>query len=88
MITNDQGLVALKYFQPMQKLVSDVPSGADGYVFVVKADISMSWVSPVDVDNILNRKKVRACCPGARNAPAFDYANESDVRRWTNNGGA
>jgi len=86
MIKNSEGLVALKYHQPIQKFVSDVPSKTSGYVFQVKANIAMAWVQEIDVPNILSRTKTSGCC-GAKKAPAFSYANENDVRQWTNNGG-
>jgi hypothetical protein len=83
-VTNDAGQVALKYYQPAQILAKKAPSGNE-YVFAVRADISMSWVSPGDVENLLQRRA--GCNCGGRKRQAFFYANEDDVRRWTNGGG-
>lgn len=83
-ITNDAGQVALKYYQPAQVLAQKTPTGA-GYAFAVRAGISMSWVNPDDAPNLLQRKA--GCNCGGKKRQAFFYANESDVRRWTNGGG-
>lgn len=85
-IVNASGEVALKYFPPSQVLVQNVPSGADGYLFSIRADIAMAWVKAEDVDNILARKTAKPCCPGDV-GKRYQLANESDVRRWQNNGG-
>jgi len=82
MITNDDGWIALKHRQPTQVLTKKTPSGHD-YVFVPKANISMAWVRPDDVDNLLARKS--GCCGNKKKS--YTYANEDDVRRWTNGGG-
>lgn len=76
--------VALKYYQPTQVLVKATPSGAE-YVFVPKANISMAYVQPEDVDNLLVRKA--GCNCGGSKKQAFHYANEDDKRRWENGGG-
>lgn len=82
---NEQGEVALKYWQPGQVIAADTPTKKD-YVFVVKANISLAWINPDDVGSLLSRKA--GCnCGGSKKKPAFSYANESDVRRWSNNGG-
>lgn len=81
-ITNDSGDVALKYYQPGQVLLQRNPSGKE-YVAVTQANICLTWVDPLDVQYIL--AKQGGCCGGKRQL--FDYASESDVRRWTNKGG-
>lgn len=83
-ITNTAGQVALKYYQPAQVLAQQTPTGA-GYVFQPKANISLAWVAPDDVGNLLQRKA--GCNCGGKKRQAFSYANESDVRRWENGGG-
>lgn len=82
-ITNEAGEVALKYRQPAPVIARNTPSKKE-YAFVVKANISMAWVDPQDVDNLISRTKT--CCGGNRKKQFF-LANESDVRRWTNGGG-
>ena len=86
MITNDAGEVALKIWPPVQKIAQQVPSGK-GYVFIIRADIAMSWVDPQDLENLLAR--MCSCnCGNSSSRKCFMYANESDIRRWTNGGGA
>lgn len=83
-ITNATGDIALKYHQPQNRvLIQKTPTGAD-YVFVCKANITLAWVNPDDVQHLLERRK--HCC-GNNKKQVFFYANESDVRRWTNGGG-
>jgi hypothetical protein len=81
MITNDEGWVALKRFQTINKVVE---VGGESYLFFTKANICLAWVRPEHVEAVLNIK--RECCGGSRK-PMFRYANESDVRRWTAGGG-
>lgn len=76
MQTNSSGEVALKYLRGGQRLVN-------GYVFIPKANISLAWVKPEDVQVMYNIK--RGCC-GNKKRVIFP-ANEQDVRIWTNNGG-
>lgn len=84
--TNDAGQIALKYYQPSQVIAQNLPSGKDGYVFIPRANISLAWIDPQDVANLLDRRG--GCnCGGSQKQRAFEYANESDVRRWTNGGG-
>lgn len=84
MITNEQGQVALKYYQPQQRVLAQgLPSGKDT-VFVGRANITMAWVEQEDVDHLLARYK--KCCGGNKKKSYFE-ANENDVRQWTNGGG-
>lgn len=83
MQTNQDGWIALRYYQSTQVLVQKTPSRHD-YVFVPQANISLAWIRPEDVDNILARKK--GCC-GGHKRNSYLYANENDVRQWTNKGG-
>ena len=77
--------IALKYYQPTQVIARGTPTGKE-YVFVPKANISMAYVDPGDVDNLLARKG--GCnCGGSRRRQAFERANEDDERRWNNGGG-
>lgn len=82
-IENESGQVALQYYQPIQKYV-EVNSA--GYVFTVRADISLTWVNPADVGAIL---AIRGGCNcSSSKQPVFRYAVESSVRRWINGGGS
>jgi hypothetical protein len=81
MVTNDDGWVALKRFQTINKVVT---VGGEEYLFFTKANICLAWIRPEHVGEILNIKKV--CCGGSKK-PAFRYANESDARRWNAGGG-
>ena len=83
---NDAGEVALKVWPPQQLMAQQTPSGKD-YVFMIRADIALSWVDPQDVANLLERRVDCGCANGSTRR-AFVYANEADVRRWTNGGGA
>lgn len=55
-ITNDAGQVALKYVPGGQVLAQNTPSG-NGYMFMVRANISLAWVDSGDVENLLARRK-------------------------------
>lgn len=78
MITNSAGDVAIRYYQPAQVLAKNTPTGKQ-YFFDVKMDVSMAWVDPKDVDNLLARKG--GCCNKKRKL--YDYANENAVGLWT-----
>ena len=81
MITNDDGWVALKRPQTINKVVT---VRDEQYLFHTRANICLSWIRPEHVDSVLNIKRV--CC-GGKKKPMFRYANEDDARRWTNGGG-
>lgn len=76
MITNEAGLVAIKYLQTVPHTVSvhDHP-----YAFVVKHNVNIAWVLPEDVGAMLLIRK--ECC-GGQKSPKYLYANESDVFWW------
>jgi len=81
MVYNEQGWVALKRYQTINKLVT---VGDVEYLFMTRANICMAWVRPEHVGQVLSKKRI--CC-GGNKRPMFLYANESDARRWTNGGG-
>lgn len=81
-VLNQQGQTALKYHQPGQPYLQNTPSGQE-YIGVTKANICMIWANAEDVDHILAKRG--GCCGGKKRL--FAYANEDDVRRWTNGGG-
>ena len=78
MIANDSGDVALRYYQPAQILAKDTPTGRQ-YFFDVKAGVSMAWINPQDVANLLERKG--GCCNSRRKL--YDYANQAAVDLWS-----
>lgn len=77
-IENEVGQVALRYYQPAQVLTKRTPSG-EQYFFDVKAGVSMAWISPQDVDDLLTRRG--GCCNGKRQK--YDYANQAAVDLWS-----
>jgi hypothetical protein len=81
MVYNDQGWVALKRYQTINKLVT---VGGEEYLFMTRANICMAWVRAEHVSQVLS--KMRVCCNNSKR-PMFRYANEDDVRRWTTGGG-
>lgn len=80
--TNDQGWVGIKYYQPGQPYIRNTPSGQE-YIGITKANICFFWCNPLDLEYMFNKRG--GCC--GKRKQLFHYANESDVRRWTNNGG-
>lgn len=78
---NANGDVAVKYFQPIQKLIL---AGNVEYVFVPKVNISMAWINPKHVDIILSMTRKDCNCSGGTNI--FRLANELDVRLWEGKG--
>lgn len=81
MVTNDDGWIALKRYQTINKVVA---VRGEEYLFFTKANICLAWIRPEHVDQVLNIKKV--CCGGSRK-PKFRYASDADVRIWTAGGG-
>lgn len=79
--TNAAGEVALRYYQTIPHTIS--VSGQQ-YAFVVRANICLAWIKPEHVAKVLSTTK--RCC-GNSVKTVYHYANESDVRRWTNGGG-
>ncbi|MCP4356802.1 MAG: hypothetical protein GY796_02135 [Chloroflexi bacterium] len=78
MITNATGEIALRYYQPAQVLANNTPTGKQ-YFFDVNGDVSMAWVDPRDVDDLLRRRG--GCCNKKRKM--YTYANENAVGLWT-----
>lgn len=76
-ITNKDGMVAMKFPQPVQKQVT-VPGGF--YVFYPRRNVSFAWVKPEHVDYILAIK--HSCCGGGTAQPAFRLASQSDANIW------
>lgn len=80
MIEQD-GKVAIAYYQTIPHVVQ---VNGHEYFFDVRADICMAWILTDDSQSVLNVTKT--CC-GNNKRTVYRYANESDVRRWTNGGG-
>ena len=84
-ILNEEGKVALKY-KRQQRI--GVKCGGTGetqtYIFSMRANISMAWVPPEDVNCA---RATRGGCCGEKKVGIIVLANEDDVRRWTNGGG-
>jgi hypothetical protein len=81
-ITNEQGQVALRYYQDTGPiLVQGTPSGTE-YTFICHV-VSMAWVEPEDVDHLLARRKT--CCGGSKRQ-IFDYAHPNAIAAWRNGG--
>jgi len=81
MEANEDGWIAIKRYQTINKVVS---VGGEEYLFLTKANICMAWIKPEHAGAILQIKK--ECCGGSRKAE-FRPANENDVRRWEAGGG-
>ena len=82
-ITDASGNIAFRWYQPGNY---SVPTGDPKrpLMFHTWANISLCWVQPD-----LEQKAIAhtaGCC--GRRQRAAHYANESDVRRWTNRGGS
>jgi len=79
---DDNNLVALKHKKKNRVIVN---CSDRNHVFHMRANICMTWVPLEDVQCCLD--KTSSCCGGRRKKGAILFANESDVRRWTNRGG-
>ena len=80
METNEDGWVALKRYQTINKLVT---AGGKEYMFMTKHNICLAWVRPEHVGQVLSIMK--GCCDGKKK-PMFCYADETAIRRWTYGG--
>lgn len=78
-ITNSEGYVAMVYYQPTQKLIN--VHGTD-YVFTLNKNISLTYVRPSDVQELLQFRK--QCCGGNSQTGVFKLANDMQVRIWSN----
>lgn len=81
---NEGGQIAVKHIQPRRAHIEI--AGQLKYVTTIKANISMTWVNPEDLADVLS--KLGGCnCGGQKKQKQFLLANEDDVRRWSNGGG-
>jgi len=74
--------VYIKFYLAVQKYIK-LPNGNE-YVFIPRANISMTTIPESDVQTVLDKK--RSCC-NKSSRPMFRRANDDDIRRWTNGGG-
>lgn len=84
-VKNEDGMVAMKYARKQRALVSCGKGDSKRqYIFTTQANITLAWVEEEHVPCAL---AVRGGCCGQRKPGVIKYANEDDVRRWTNGGG-
>ena len=79
MIKNENGDVAITYFQEIHKPVRM----GDGtrYQWSVKRNVSLAWVNPKHIDQVL--AKTRSCCGGQRKRGVFRLSSQQEVNLWT-----
>ena len=77
MIKNEQGQVAIAYFQPMPQTVK---VGGTVYNFIIKFAVSMAWVNEEHVYDIL--RIIKECCGGSVHTP-YRYATQGQVNVWS-----
>lgn len=80
-VLNETGQVAMKF---RKNVPLRVKCSGYTYVFSIRANVPMAWVEPKHVPCM---GKVKWACCGQRRKGGVIFANESDVRRWTNGGG-
>lgn len=80
MIKNEQGQIALVYYQPIPHRIR---VGETLYDFVIKRGVALAWVNEGHVPNILGITKT--CCGGTTRA-VFHYATQGQVNVWSGTG--
>lgn len=75
-IVNEAGEVALRWNVLTQKYVR---VRNNEYIFAIKANISLAWIKPEDVETVLGIRTI--CCGGTGNQSCH-LASELDVKRW------
>jgi hypothetical protein len=78
MVIRDDGYIALQHYTSNG---ISVRIAADNitYTFVPQHNVSLAWVKPQHVPELL-REKARICCGKQKNR--FDYASEINVNLW------
>jgi hypothetical protein len=79
----ENGRTAVKYYTTIPHVVTVQKAE---YLFTVRANICLAWILNEHVDIVLGLHRRGKCCGGSQQQE-YRLANESDVRRWTNNGG-
>ena len=82
MVARSDGKVAVQRLRQQGRMVR-MGDGTE-YLFVIRANIPLAWVSPEHLDQVL--AITRQCCGGNRRKE-FQLASDDHVRRWLNNGG-
>lgn len=84
-IVNEQGMIAMKYRKlfPMRVRCGGHPNYVT-YIFTIHANIPLAWIAPEHLPCMSNVKY--GCC-GQKKRNGVIFANENDVRQWTNQGG-
>ena len=80
METNLDGLVAIRHYNSNP---SSVSINGNSYTFIPKFGISLAWVNPNDVSQILSIK-VSSCC--GKEQLRFAYASGNAVKVWETGG--
>jgi len=80
MITNENGDVAIRYYQTLPHTVGIGSNPKTEYAFVVQHNICLSWVKPEHVDQILGITK--QCCGNNRKHVYF-LAEQRHVDIWS-----
>lgn len=77
MVQNEQGQIAIEYYQCVPKQVT---VHKKTYCFVIQWNVCLAWVEPEDVPEIL---AIKGGCCGQKKAGVFRYANQGNVNIWT-----
>ena len=72
MVTNEQGMVAMKFRSPGPVVALGM------YQFVPHAGLSLAWIHPFDVE----RLKRKTSCDGCGGNRLFFEASEGEVETW------
>lgn len=73
----DENKEPIVYYQPVNKLIT-MGDGTQ-YFFSVQKDISLAYVEPEHVDNLLNK---RGGCCGSNKKGIFRRATDQEIRIW------
>jgi len=84
-IRNEAGQVAMKFRRlvPIRVRCGGHPNYKT-YIFMIQANIPMTWV---DEEHVPCMENVKWGCCGRKQKGGVLFANENDVRQWTNKGG-
>lgn len=76
MIENENGEIAITYYQSVPKKVY---VAGQLYIFGVRNRISICWIKKEHVDTVLSMKK--KCCGGRTQSGVFRYTTEVELKR-------